>query len=165
VGGFSFVVPPGWAEADASQLPYGSELLRKAVEPGAPPATLSWNLRTKSVSVRVQMAGFTPGSSHAMHIRQGSCTAAGAVLVPFPDVTADEHGVIDTTVTASQPSPASLAAGTVLNIHLGSGAELGDPGSLGDTPISCADIAPGASTTVTMAPLPQPGQRPQGSAT
>jgi len=128
-------------------------------------ATLSWNLRTKSVSVRLQMAGFTPGSSHAMHIHQGSCTAQGAVLVPFPDVTADEHGVIDTTVTALQPSPAGLAAGTLLNIHLGSGAELGDPGSLGYTPISCAVIAPGASTTVTMAPLPQPGQNPQGSAT
>ena len=128
-------------------------------------ATFSWNPQTKNVSVRLQMAGFTPGSSHAMHIHQGSCTAQGAVLVAFPDVTADEHGVIDTTVTGLQPSPAGVAAGTLLNIHLASGAELGDPGSLGYTPISCANTAPGASTTVTMAPLPQPGQHPQGSAT
>ena len=128
-------------------------------------ATFSWNPQTKNVSVRLQMAGLTPGSSHAMHIHQGSCTAQGAVLVAFPDVPADEHGVIDATVTGLQPSPAGLAAGTLLNIHLASGAELGDPGSLGYTPISCANIAPGASTTVTMAPLPQPGQHPQGSAT
>jgi Cu/Zn superoxide dismutase len=111
------------------------------------------------------MTGFTPGSSHAMHIHQGSCTAQGAVLVAFPDVTADEHGVIDTTVTGLQPSPAGLAAGTLLNIHLAWGAALGDPDSLGYTPVSCVNIAPGASTAVTMAPPPQPAQHLQGSAT
>ena len=30
VGGFSFVLPPGWVESDASHLDYGSELLSKA---------------------------------------------------------------------------------------------------------------------------------------
>ncbi len=30
VGGFSFVVPPGWVESDASRLDYGSALLSKA---------------------------------------------------------------------------------------------------------------------------------------
>jgi hypothetical protein len=40
-GGLSFVVPPGWANADASRLTYGSALLVKAAPPGAtaPPAT------------------------------------------------------------------------------------------------------------------------------
>src|SRR6202008_2555109 len=33
VGGFSFVLPPGWVESDASHLDYGSELLRKANRP------------------------------------------------------------------------------------------------------------------------------------
>ena len=60
---------------------------------------------------------------------------------------------------------AGLAAGTFLNIHLAPAAQLGGPGSLGYTPISCADITPAAPTTVTMAPPPQPGQHPQGSAT
>jgi hypothetical protein len=41
VGGFSFVVPPGWVESDASHLDYGSALLSKATGqpplPGQPP--------------------------------------------------------------------------------------------------------------------------------
>lgn len=35
VGGFSFIVPPGWVESDASHLDYGSALLSKAA--GEPP--------------------------------------------------------------------------------------------------------------------------------
>jgi len=123
---------------------------------------LSWDPQTKNVSAKLQMVGFTPGSSHAMHIHQGSCASQGDVLVPFPDVT--DGGAIDTTVTSSQPSAAGLAAGTFLNIHLASAAQMGAPGSLGYTPISCADITPAASATLTMAPLPEPGQHPQGSA-
>ena len=126
--------------------------------------TLSWDPQTKNVTAKLQMVGFTPGSSHAMHVHQGSCVAQGDVLVPFPDVTANDGGAIDTTVTSSQPSAAGLAAGTFLNIHLAPAAQLGGPGSLGYTPISCADITPAASTAVTMAPPPQPGQHPQGSA-
>lgn len=126
--------------------------------------TLSWDPQTKNVTAKLQLVGFTPGSSHAMHVHQGSCAAQGDVLVPFPDVTANDGGAIDTTVTSSQPSAAGLAAGTFLNIHLAPAAQLGGPGSLGYTPISCADITPAASTAVTMAPPPQPGQRPQGSA-
>jgi Fibronectin-attachment protein (FAP) len=42
VGGFSFVVPPGWVESDASHLDYGSALLSKAAgeapAPGQAPA-------------------------------------------------------------------------------------------------------------------------------
>jgi uncharacterized protein YdbL (DUF1318 family) len=127
--------------------------------------TLSWDPQTKNVSAKLQMVGFTPSSSHAMHIHQGSCAAQGDVLVPFPDVTANDVGAIETTVTSSQPSAAGLAAGTFLNIHLAPAAQMGGPGSLGYTPISCADITPAASTTVTMAPPPQAGQHPQGSAT
>jgi hypothetical protein len=41
VGGFSFVLPPGWVESDASHLDYGSALLSKAIGqppmPGQPP--------------------------------------------------------------------------------------------------------------------------------
>ncbi|MGO9156966.1 alanine and proline-rich secreted protein Apa [Mycobacterium sp.] len=41
VGGFSFVVPPGWVESDASHLDYGSALLSKTTGqppmPGQPP--------------------------------------------------------------------------------------------------------------------------------
>ena len=125
---------------------------------------LSWDPQTKNVTAKLQMVGFTPGSSHAMHMHQGSCAAPHLhVLVPFPDVAADDVGAIDTIVTSSQPAPDGLAAGTLLNIHLAPAAQLGDPGSLGYTPISCTDIDP-AATSLNMAPPPQPGQHPQGSA-
>lgn len=125
---------------------------------------LSWDSQTKNVSAKLQMVGFTPGSGHAMHIHQGSCAAQGNVMVPFPDVTANEVGAIDTTVTSLQPAPNGLVADTLLNIHLAPAAQLGDPGSLGFTPISCTDIDPAAPAPLTMAPLPQPGEHPQGSA-
>jgi Cu/Zn superoxide dismutase len=128
-------------------------------------ASLNWDPQTKNVTAKLQMVGFTPGSSHAMHIHQGSCQAQGNVLVAFPNVTADDKGAINTTVTSSQPYPSGLAPGTLLNIHLAPADQLGSPDSLGYTPISCADINPAASTTLTMVPLPQPGQHPQGSAT
>src|ERR1700758_797868 len=45
VGGFSFVLPPGWVESDASHLDYGSELLSKATGqpllPNQPPPVAS----------------------------------------------------------------------------------------------------------------------------
>ena len=86
--------------------------------------TLSWDPQTKNVSAKLQMVGFTPGSSHAMHIHQGSCASQGDVLVPFPDVTANDGGAIDTTDTSSQPSAAGLAAG---GIALSSAAAADEP--------------------------------------
>ena len=124
---------------------------------------LTWNPQTQGVSVELHMVGFTPGSAHAMHIHSGSCADQGAVLVPFPDVVADQGGSVNTTVTSSQPAPNGLAPGTLLNIHLAPSGELGSPGSLGYTPISCGDITSAAPATLTMVPPPPGGQR-QGSA-
>jgi len=124
---------------------------------------LSVDPQTKMVSAKVNMLDFTPGSSHAMHIHQGSCAAQGDVLVSFPDITANSEGVVDTTVTSSQPSANGLAAGTSLNIHLASSTQLGNPGSLGFSSISCADISSTEPGMLTMAAPPQPGQHPQAS--
>ena len=155
--------PSTSTQATASGVPVPPVVVPLGDQPSGT-VMLSWDPQTKNVTAKLQMVGFTPGSSHAMHIHQGSCATQGDVLVPFPDVTANDGGAIDTTVTSSQPSAAGLAAGTFLNIHLAPAAQLGGPGSLGYTPISCADITPAASTAVTMAPPPQPGQHPQGSA-
>ena len=155
--------PSTSTQATASGVPVPPVVVPLGDQPSGT-VMLSWDPQTKNVTAKLQMVGFTPGSSHAMHIHQGSCAAQGDVLVPFPDVTANDGGAIDTTVTSSQPSAAGLAAGTFLNIHLAPAAQMGGPGSLGYTPISCADITPAASTAVTMAPPPQPGQHPQGSA-
>lgn len=123
--------------------------------------TLSWDPQTKLVTAKLQMVGLTPGSSHAMHIHQGSCADQGDILVPFDDVTADQTGAINTSVQSDQPSANGLAAGTLLNIHLAPAPEMGQPGSQTYMPIACADINPAASATLQMAPLPQFGNHPQ----
>jgi hypothetical protein len=125
-------------------------------------AALSWDPQSKNITAKLQMAGFTPGSTHAIHIHQGGCATMGDVAVPFPDATADGAGAINTSVTSEQLAPGGLLPGTALIMHLAAGAQLGGPGQLGYTPIACGEItAAVATTTLTMAPV---GQRPQGSA-
>jgi hypothetical protein len=126
--------------------------------------TLTWDQQTKYISAKITMVGLTPGSTHAMHIHQGSCDKQGDVLVPFLDVTADDAGRINNTVLSAQPSDTGLAAGTLLNIHLAPANEMGNPGSPTYMPISCADINPAAGATLQMAPLPQFGDHPQSQA-
>jgi hypothetical protein len=157
--------PSSTSTTPAAAVAAGSPISVPLTSQPSGTVSLSWDPQTKNVTAKLQMSGFTPGSSHAMHIHQGSCDAQGNVVVPFPDVTADDKGAINTTVTSSQPTASGLAPGTLLNIHLAPAAQLGGPTSLGYTPTSCADITPAASTTLTMAPLPQTGQHPQGSAT
>ena len=127
--------------------------------------TLTWDPQTKFINAKFAMVGLTPGSTHAMHIHQGSCDKQGDVLIPFLDVTADQNGRINSSVMSAQPSDTGLAAGTLLNIHLAPADEMGSPGSQTYMPISCADINPAAGTTLQMAPLPQFGNHPQSQAT
>jgi len=148
-----------------------------ATAPGAVPAAinvalsaepsgtvvLTWDAQTKKVSAELHMTGFAPGSKHAMHIHKGSCAEQGEVLVPFPDVVADDGGAVNTTLVSSEPAPNGLEPGTFLNIHLGSNEDLAGSGSLLPTPISCADITPPAPATLEMKPVPPAGNR-QGSA-
>jgi hypothetical protein len=150
--------------SSASTVAAGSPITVAFTSQPSGTVTLSWDPQTKNVTATLKMSGFTAGSSHAMHIHQGSCDAQGNVLVPFPDVIADGAGAINTTVSSLQPYASGLTPGTLLNIHLAPSDQLGSPDSLGYTPISCADISPAASTTLTMAPLPGPGQHPKGSA-
>jgi hypothetical protein len=125
-------------------------------------AALSWDPQSNNITAKLQMAGFTPGGTYAIQIHQGGCATMGDVAVPFPDVTADGAGAINTSVTSEQPAHGGLLPGTALSMHLAAGAQLGGPSELGYAPIACADItAAVATTTLTMAPV---GQRPQGSA-
>ncbi len=126
--------------------------------------TLTWDPQTKLITAKLQMAGFTPGSIHAVHIHTGNCAKQGDILTPFNDVTADDHGVISSEVDSVVPSEAGLTANTFLNIHLASSPQLEAPGSTSWMPISCGDITPGTTTTLQMAPLPQFGDHPQSQA-
>ncbi len=126
--------------------------------------TLTWDPQTKYITAKIAMVGFTPGSTHAMHIHQGTCDKQGDVLVPFLDVTADDTGKINDSMLSAQPSNTGLVAGTLLNIHLAPANEMGAPGSQTYMPVSCANIDPAAGATLQMAPLPQFGDHPQSQA-
>ncbi len=127
---------------------------------------LSWSPTTKKITANFTMYGFTPGSSHAVHIHHGSCANQGPVVIPFPDVSAGTGGAVNASLSSSVAAPGGIPTGSYLNVHLAPSAQLGSPGSLGFTPIACADI-PSASTTaanLTMQAPPQAGQHPSGAA-
>ena len=148
----------------SSQTALGAAALIKVTLSYRPTGTaaLSWDPQSTNITAKLQMSGFTPGSTHAIDIHQGGCATMGDVAVAFPDVTADGAGAINTSVTSTQPAPGGLLPGTAFGIHLAAGAQLGGPGQLGYTPIACGDIAAAVTTiTLTLAPL---GQPPRGSA-
>ena len=131
-------------------------------------ATLSWNPTTKRITAAVDMHGFTPSSSHALHIHRGTCTnQIQPPLVPFSDVTADAGGAVKQSVL-SAPVPGGIPRGAYLNIHLVSSAQVDAVPETGFTPIACADIPadilPAVPVTITLQP-PQHGQIPTAMAT
>src|SRR5215211_8315111 len=71
-------------------------------------AALSWDRQSNNITAKLQMAGFTPGSTLAIGIHQGGCATMGDVAVPFPYVTADGAGAINTSVTSEQLAPGGL---------------------------------------------------------
>ncbi len=132
-------------------------------------ATLSWNPTTKLITTAVDMHGFTPSSSHAMHIHPGTCAdQTQPPSVPFPDISADAGGTVNQSVV-SDPVPSGIPRGSYLNIHLAPSAQLGAPTDVSFTPIACADIPAGTPptgpVTLTLQTPPQHGQTPHGTAT
>src|ERR1700739_3309090 len=124
-------------------------------------AALSFDRQSEKVTAKLQMAGFTPGGTYAIDIHQGDCARMGDVAVPFPDVTADGGGAIDTSITGERLAPGGLVPDTALDMHVKADVQLSDPGQL-DAPIACANITAAVlTTTLAMAPV---GQRPQGLA-
>lgn len=131
-------------------------------------AQLSWDATTKVITATLNMYGFTPGSSHAMHIHTGSClNQQNPPVIPFPDAVADGTGVVKASVK-SNPVSGGIPTGAYLNIHLAPGDQLGAPGTVGFTPIACADIPAGTPAagpvSLTMQALPQTGQHPTATA-
>jgi hypothetical protein len=117
-------------------------------------AQLSYDAAAQTVTVHVQASGFTPGSTHAAHIHQGSCRAQGAVLYMLQDLTANGHGVIDATRMVTGVTTAPPVSGWYLNIHMGNSKTIlanGQP-TLQFQPRLCGDIAgmAGSSTGSTV---------------
>ncbi|TQF65473.1 CHRD domain-containing protein [Rhodococcus spelaei] len=146
---------PGPASIALSEMPSGN-------------ATLTWDSNTSLVTVQVQAHGFTPGSSHAMHIHPGTCAdQSGPPSIPFPDLTAGAGGnVLQTAVSGKVP--AGIPPHSYLNIHLAPNAQLGSPTDVSFTPIACADIPSGTPAAgpvvVHLQVPPQHGNSPNGTA-
>jgi len=85
VGGFSFVLPPGWVESDASHLDYGSELLSKATGqpllPNQPPPVAS---DTRIVMGRLDQKLYASAEANDAKaaVRLGS--DMGEFFMPYP---------------------------------------------------------------------------------
>jgi len=84
VGGFSFVMPPGWVESDATHLDYGSELLSKAIgepAPGQPPPVAN---DTRIVMGRLdqKLYASAEASNSQAAVRLGS--DMGEFFMPYP---------------------------------------------------------------------------------
>ncbi|WP_072688047.1 CHRD domain-containing protein [Rhodococcus marinonascens] len=132
-------------------------------------ASLSWDPDTMLVTAAIDMHGFTPSSSHAMHIHPGTCAdQTQPPSVPFPDVVADASGAVEQTVV-SAAVPEGIPTESYLNIHLAPMAELGAPTDVSFTPIACGDIpadtAAAGPAELEMQTPPLEGQTPQGTAT
>jgi hypothetical protein len=81
VGGFSFVLPGGWVESDASHLDYGSELLSKVIGPGQPPQVAN---DTRIVMGRLDQKLYASAetSNSQAAVRLGS--DMGEFFMPYP---------------------------------------------------------------------------------
>ena len=90
--------------------------------------------RTGALSVELRVSGLAPGSWHAVHIHSGSCAVQGPVVLPFPDIYADERGVAKLVTTLPTDAAANfVAANYYINVHAATAATEG---------IACGDITP-----------------------
>lgn len=97
-----------------------------------------------TVTVTVRATGLTPGQ-HAAHIHSGSCAQQGGVVTMLPDLTADDQGMIDQTVTVTNVRLALKsfpATGMYLNIHQGAMDQIlaNNAPTLSFRPLLCGNI-------------------------
>lgn len=94
VGGFSFILPPGWVESDASHLDYGSALLSKATGeppmPGqAPPVANDTRIVLGRLDQRLYASAETTNPKAA--VRLGS--DMGEFFMPYPGTRINQETV------------------------------------------------------------------------
>ena len=83
-------------------------------------ATVSFDLASQSLTVKISLIGLAPNSTHPAHIHSGSCANQGAVVYPLQNVIADAHGVGAST-TVIQKVTDVPASGWYINVHNGPG--------------------------------------------
>lgn len=94
VGGFSFVVPPGWVESDASHLDYGSALLSKVAGdppmPGQPPAVAN-DTRVVLGRLDAKLYASAETTNPKAAVRLGS--DMGEFFMPYPGTRINQETV------------------------------------------------------------------------
>ena len=104
--------------------------------------TLAWSASSGLIHLTLATYGFSSRSSHATALRPGPCSQgdAATTLAGFPDVNADAHGVVNTTLGSveSTSRPPTAHFDVLLGATGSSGA--------GSTRIGCADLPSGNAT-------------------
>lgn len=98
-------------------------------------ATVSFDLASQSLTVKISLIGLAPNSTHPAHIHSGSCANQGAVVYPLQNVIADAHGVGAST-TVIQKVTDVPASGWYINVHNGPGLSPSEQ----FLPIVCSDL-------------------------
>jgi hypothetical protein len=80
---------------------------------------LVWAPGDKSLIVKIDMLGLTPGSLHPAHIHTGSCAHSGRVLYALANLKADANGAASVTTTIEHVPGGIPASGWSINIHQG----------------------------------------------
>ncbi|MFL5864218.1 MAG: amidohydrolase family protein [Solirubrobacteraceae bacterium] len=113
--------------------------------PSSGSADLSYDSSAQTLTVHITAHGFVPGTSHAVHIHQGTCQQQGAVIYGLPDVVADSNGNISSTATVNNVTSPPPASGWYLNIHRGNSSNIllpsGNP-ALAFRPLLCGNVGP-----------------------
>src|SRR5260221_6153304 len=55
-------------------------------------ASLSWDVTTQKLVVKITLSGLAPKSTHPAHIHKGSCANQGDIYLPLQSVVADAAG-------------------------------------------------------------------------
>src|SRR5579859_1374195 len=82
-------------------------------------ADLAWDPGTHALTVKLQLTGLTPGSTHPAHIHIGTCKSAGKALYTLENVVADAKGVAMSTTKIPNVTEGIPANGWSVNIHNG----------------------------------------------
>ena len=116
--------------------------------PSAGTAKLTYDSSAQTLTVNITAHGFVPGTTHAVHIHQGTCEQQGAVIYALPDLVADSNGKISSTATVTNVTSPPPATGWYLNIHRGTSNNIllpnGNP-ALAFRPLVCGNIGQASS--------------------
>ena len=106
-------------------------------------AVVTYDAGAQAMTVALRMTGLTPNSSHMWGLGKGSCAGLkGPLFQPQtqPALSADDHGVAETTFTFKNMSAIPT---TAIHVHIGPGHDASDGKAY---VISCADLLGVAGT-------------------